>query len=750
MKMTKRLPALMLTALLCLESFAESGLRVLAQDVSEEAAAEYGSEEEAAAEDAVDEIPEEAIAVEDAAEDISGNALAGQEENAPKRSCGLITADPLKIGDKSYTLTAYAEYDRVVRYSGQKIKAGADLTAKVTSPSLDELAKELSGASEVSGLVRWKFVEKKNKKCGTDAYFTVKAVYDKTVAKSIGLRGKALTAFKKGLSRINKAARANRMYFTITTDPDTEETVDISAIKAVRINAKNFPDKNFRSILKGPGYDRDGNGTLDAEEIRLVINIDCEGKKVRSLKGVEYFVCLQGLWCKDNGIKSLDLRKNRDLRGLWCSGNPLTSLDLSGNPELVWVYCFDCKLKNLNVLNNPKLAFIECNTNPLAVLDVSRNPELEHLTCGSCELEKLDLGNNPRLAHLDAFRNHLTALDVSGCPKMKRLDIWDNPGLGSIDVSHNPELQYYNCANNDADSIDLSHNPELFKLICSYNDLGELDLSHNPKLSVLNCECCGLSSLDLSGHLMLYYLQAFTNDFTELDIGNNPFLIKTYLEGSQKDESQVGPVHSWTIDHGWDDSTGGDSIFFFCVDKAVSVDAQPKAVLPKQDPYPYSDPGAAEEGLVLREEALQRLYELAGSPEPSLKESSFTDADLSAPYGKALLWAEEEQICAGFPYVCSDTFGTGRWITRQDLALLLMRFAEKVPGYFRGIDFGRSDGYLDYFDIDYFHWEAVCWSAKWYIIDGKGEGERQYFDPYGRVNHAELETFIKHLVEAGL
>ncbi len=677
---------------------------------------------------------------------------ADPEEKTAKTGCGLIVADPVKIGDKSYTLTAYAEYERVVRYSGKKIKAEADLSAKVTSTALDELAKELTGASDVSGLIRWKFTEKKNKKCGPDAYFTVKAVCDKTVAKSIGLKGKTLTAFKKGLSKFNKAARSEKMHFTISMDPEAEETSE-PEIKAVKISAKNFPDKNFRAVLKGPGYDRDGNGTLDEEEIRRIINIDCEGKKVSSLKGVEHFVCLQGLWCKDNRIKSLDLRKNKDLRGLWCSGNPLTSLDLSGNPELVWVYCFDCKLKNLNVLNNPKLAFIECNTNPLAVLDVSRNPELEHLTCGSCELEKLDLGNNPKLAHLDAFANHLTTLDVSGCPEMRRLDIWNNPGLGSIDVSHNPALQYYNCAYNDADCIDLSHNPELLKLICSYNELGGLDLSHNPKLSVLNCECCGLSELDLSGHLMLYYLQAFTNDFTELDIGDNPFLIKTCREGTKKDEPQVGPVHSWTIDYGWDDSTGGDNIFFFCVDKAVSVNAEAKAVLPDPDPYPYSDAGAPEDDLVLREEAVRRLYELAGSPEPSLKESRFADVDTSAPYGKALLWAEEEQICAGFPYVCSDTFGTGRWITRQDLALLLMRFAEKVPGYLRGIDFGRSDGYLDYFEIDYFHWEAVCWSAKWFIIDGKGAPDapvdQQYFDPRGRVSHAELESFVKHLVEAG-
>lgn len=519
----------------------------------------------------------------------------------------------------------------------------------------------------------------------------------------------------------------------------------------VEINSTNFPDPNFRAVISGRDYDRDGNGVLDEKEIGLTINIYCEGKKIKSLQGVEFFTDLQGLWCKDNEIETMDLSNNKELRGVWCSGNKYTSLDFTPNPELLWVYCYDCNLTSLNVSNNPKMAFVECNTNPLKTLDVSHNPELEHLTCGSCELTELDLSNNTKLAHLDAFRNHFKTLDVTHCSKMKRLDIWDNPGLGSIDISHNPGLQFYNCANNDVTTIDVSHNPELQKLICSYNSIKTLDVTHNPKLVYLDCAVNKIGKLDLKNNGKLYFLQAFTNEITKLDIGYNPFLIKTYKEGTKKNESQVCKGHSWTIEFGGDTSTGNDNIYFLCFDDVVKLSAKSK-VSTTVTSYQYSplDKGVSEKNLVTREQVVQTLYEMAGRPSVKGLKSRFKDVKKGAWYENALLWGEKNNICIGFPDVSSDIFGVGKWVTRQDLLLMLMRYSE-VMNYKRAIDFGRSDDYIDYYDIDYYAWEAVTWAATWHIMEGKGDKgsskSEQRIDPHGRVTNAELKTTIKNMLE---
>ena len=96
----------------------------------------------------------------------------------------------------------------------------------------------------------------------------------------------------------------------------------------IEIDENNFPDPKFREVIATREYDRDGNGSLDASEIAQVINIHCEGKGITSLKGVEFFTALQGLWCQDNAIASMNLSNNKDLHGVWCSGNLFTDLDL--------------------------------------------------------------------------------------------------------------------------------------------------------------------------------------------------------------------------------------------------------------------------------------------------------------------------------------------------------------------------------------------------------------------------------------
>lgn len=530
--------------------------------------------------------------------------------------------------------------------------------------------------------------------------------------------------------------------------PDTKaDAAFTDGIQSVKITSSTFPDANFREYVSG-AFDKDRNGTLDPEEILYARNVWCNGKKIKSLKGIEYLVELRGLYCMDNQIETMDLSKNQQITGIWCSDNLFTSLDFSNLPTLEWVYCYNCKLTSLNVTKNPKMSYIECNSNPLKKLDVSKNPVLEHLMCGDCELTELDLSHNPNMQHLDAFRNKFKTLDVTCCPRMKRLNVWDNHELGSIDVSKCPGLQYYNCSNNGATSVDVSHNPELNKLSCAYNELTELDLSHNPKLAYLDCMQNHLKGLDLSYHANLRFLQAFINDFTELDISRNPYLIKTYNEGAKQDVWNYGKFTAWTIDYGGDTSTGKDNIFFLAINNTVKLNAESKASFPV---YEDNDDDITDtKELITREAAVQTLYEMAGKPSVSGLKSRFTDVEHGAWYEDALLWGEKNALCLGYPYVVSDTFGVGKWVTREDVALMMMRFSEYM-GYERSIDFGRSDDFMDYYEVDFDHWEAICWACTWHIIDGKGDlsapKEERRIDPHGKATRTEFTEMLNQMLE---
>ena len=522
---------------------------------------------------------------------------------------------------------------------------------------------------------------------------------------------------------------------------------NLEDINPVVVDETTFPDPAFRTYVSEE-FDKDHDGTLSVDEIVLARNIWADGLGIKSLKGIEYLVELRGLYASHNELTELDLSGNQEITGVWVAYNNFTSLDFRSTPTLEWVYCFYCPyLTNLDVTGNPEMSYIECNSSPVGNLDLSKNPKLEHLMCGDCEMTNLDLSHNPLMQHLDAFRNHFTSLDVTCCPLMKRLDIWDNPGLGSIDVSKCPGLQYYNCSNNDVIKMDVSNNPELTKLICSYNEeIEAVDVSHNPKLVYLDCAYDFIDELDISNNPNLQFLQVFINDFTELNIGNNQFLVKTYNEGVkvQENPNVCGAAHSWTLDFGGETSTGGDNIYFLVVDDKVTLKFDKTKEVVVNHPVMNLD-GVDTSKLLTREAVVEILYEMAGKPDVSGLTSRFTDVVPGSSYYNALLWGEKNAVCKGYPNFIDDTFGVGEYVNTQDMLYMVMSFVEYV-GYRREIDFGRSDEFIDYFDVDPSRWEAVCWAATWRIFMGQGDPEtpksEKKIEPYGPVTKQQFVNII--------
>lgn len=524
--------------------------------------------------------------------------------------------------------------------------------------------------------------------------------------------------------------------------------ISVLADDGVPIDEDHFPDPVFRELIEDV-YDYDENGYISDYEISITMNIKCESMGIESVEGIEYYTDLQGLWCRDNDIEELDLSGNPDLRGLWCSENPISELDFSNNPELTWVYCFECDLTSLDFSDTPHMAYIECNTNPLTELNISTNEELEHLMLGSCQIHELDLSNNPNLCELVCFRNEMTYLNIENNYKLKRLNIWDNPDLGNIDIDHLSQLEYYNCAANGVTELDVSGNPLLMQLSCGWNSISELDLSNNPRLGYLDCNTNQITSLDVSHNPQLYFLQAFINNFTTIDIGDNSRLQKTYNDGYFQYEPNVAGK-SWTIDYGGSVEPLNELLYFLCVGEDVTVTTNGHGYSDVYDSYIDTDDGlSSSDDLITREMAIQTLYELAGSPSVS-GTSEYTDVDSGSWYEDAVIWGRDNNICFGYPNICSDTFGVGEWITREDLALMIHRFAE-YQGYKTAFDYGRTDWFADFEDIDFYAWGAFTFAIQWEILlpdgnDNMAQSDR-YMLPHGRVTRDDLRNGIITLME---
>ena len=310
----------------------------------------------------------------------------------------------------------------------------------------------------------------------------------------------------------------------------------------VSINETNFPDANFRTVVKE--YDTDKDENLSRAEIEAVKEIKCYYKDIRSLTGIEYFTALQTLECYSNQLTSLDISGNTALKSLDCAKNQLAALDVSQNTALESLDCADNQLTTLDVNRNTALKSLDCAKNQLTSLDVSRNTALESLNCADNQLTALDISQNTALESLICAGNKLTALNVSRNATLKflncstneltELNVDQNAALNtlnclnnrltSLDVSLNLNLQDLNCAKNKLAALDVQKNTALESLYCGYNQLTVLDVGQNRSLDSLSCENNLLTSLNVSQNTRLNLLLCFNNHLTSLDTSNQKWL----------------------------------------------------------------------------------------------------------------------------------------------------------------------------------------------------------------------------------
>ena len=223
----------------------------------------------------------------------------------------------------------------------------------------------------------------------------------------------------------------------------------------VVINSDNFPDEVFRSWLMssenigGAGVD----GILTADEINSVTEIVVErngGPFITSLQGIENFKNLTTLSVTDNGLTSLDLRQNTQLRYVNCMYNRLTDLYVSGLTGLETLFC---------------------EHNYLETLDLSGDVSLKTLYSRHNLLKSLDLSDNTELVFVETFDNLIEEIDVSMLSKLEFLHI-DHNKLTTLDMSHNLALKGggFVARNNDLRQLKL---PVIEGFTIYYDDFAE-------------------------------------------------------------------------------------------------------------------------------------------------------------------------------------------------------------------------------------------------------------------------------------
>ena len=118
----------------------------------------------------------------------------------------------------------------------------------------------------------------------------------------------------------------------------------------------------------------------------------------------------------------------------------------------------------------------------------------------------------PNLEKLKVEAYDLRTVDLSRNTALKELSVVGCRNLTSLDLSHNPELEYLSCVSNKFTKLDLSNNTKLTEVYCSEGKLTELNVKQCNLLTKLDCSQNNLTELETPG----------TSWFRELDCSDNP------------------------------------------------------------------------------------------------------------------------------------------------------------------------------------------------------------------------------------
>ena len=290
-------------------------------------------------------------------------------------------------------------------------------------------------------------------------------------------------------------------------------------------------DATFKSYLLD-NFDLDGDGEISPEEANLIKAIDCSGRAIYRLRGIEELPNLEELICSNIRITAIDVSNNPKLKTLICDGTNLRKIDVTNNPLLETLSCRDGGLLD-SVYLNTSIKKLDIKGHRMDTINFSNNKHLRELYCGGSNLSVLDISMS-QIELLDCSDTKLTQFKIEGCTTLKSLSI-DAEGL-LLDLSNCPNLEELYVVSTE--NLDVSHSPLLKTLHCENSIFVGMDLAKNPLLENIRLEGTNQEMIDLNKNLQLINVELFIPiRHSSLDLSNRTtlknFSYREWGEGGQ-------------------------------------------------------------------------------------------------------------------------------------------------------------------------------------------------------------------------
>lgn len=314
-----------------------------------------------------------------------------------------------------------------------------------------------------------------------------------------------------------------------------------------------IPDAVLKAYLVN-NYDDDGDGEISIAESDNITMVNCSGKGVSDLTGLEACTNLVTLNCANNNITTIELPNLVHMSTLTCYGNPIERINLDnctslnqfniinsttnavdGNAIKINGYTGAATMDftiagtsfttftfiNATALTEIKFygEFETVNLYGNSVLErIDVNPilDLQNLDIHSCKLQTLDVTEKSKLKWLDASNNELTEMNVTQNNMLEHLNLANNQ-LSVINVRNNTALTYFNINNNSAiNTVNVKNNTALKSLYAEGLSIVDINLSNNNAMTDAN-----LRNNALLETLVVWDACVTTrNDYLHFDMGN--------------------------------------------------------------------------------------------------------------------------------------------------------------------------------------------------------------------------------------
>lgn len=545
---------------------------------------------------------------------------------------------------------------------------------------------------------------------------------------------------------------------------------------------------------------------LNVEGCTALKNLHAETDEINVTNCIE----LEILSSCNSTFSEIDISSCKNLKYLYLGSKKLKKLDVSQNKELLIISCDDSEcLNELDLINNDKLTDLQLSI-PLKKINFPMDSALKNIFLSESKLEEIDLSeqaklesfhcrggdstssivfpNGLKLSEVEVYNTKVEYVDLSMCSglesvsfinneKLKHIEFPDTDELTSINCNSNKELETLDvkgcrylielyCCNDNLKELNLEENIYLDRLVCDNNHIKKLtvpkdvifDLSGNEKgkvvrgnsLTCLHCASNELEELTLSNCNVLLDLDCSNNKIKRLDISLCDELINSVTEDKREEggkviyqlqsgycltcDSTVKVIMHGTVDEIFDDILAGEwykDAVQFVYDRDIM--------------HGVSETSFGPNGILTREQFITVLYNMEGAPKIEFKQIFGDVTDPTAWYAKSVTWASENKITSG---IGNNLFGTGKEITREQLATLLYNYAQQKNEYKLDIDESLIAGFPDSGQISDWATTGMKWAVTNGVMGGKkGNNGQNYLDPQGKASRAECAQMIKNLKE---